>query len=305
MINQGSPANWISFFYIFFAKLYFRSNFRGSTRLLNLFFKILPFRPGSVTHPLGFSWEIDSRESLWTFVTSCEKYTTKIVSSQAPVINTFICIGANRGWYPLLVGQKNKSAMIIAFEPNSVTYRILERNVIANKNQSQLFSLAIGETESSANLFSYDESNDGMCTLYPTSSLGKSSSILEEVSIESLDHFLKGRYTDLGKSLILMDIEGSEMQALSGAKAFLEMNRPNVICEVNPILLTASGSNYQELFSFMHHLNYKAFWIDERQELRRLENLEVLPHVAILPYGTGANYLFVPFNGVEVLHTNV
>lgn len=286
-------TNLVRFLYLKTAKFYFRSNFSGSTRLLGYFFTILPLRRGPAFHPLGFSWEIDSRESLWTFLTSCEKYTTKLVLSNASRLNTFICIGANRGWYPLLVGQGNKKVQIIAFEPNTSTYKILEQNVIANDNQSEIFQLAIGETESNANLFRYPMSNDGMCTLYPTTEIGEDPFVLENVSVESLDFFLQSKLANLGTTLILIDIEGGEMGALSGARKTLAQNKPTVICEINPVLLRASGSSWQELFKLMDSLNYTAYWIDERQYLRKLENLDRLPHLEVLPSNSGANYLFV------------
>ncbi|MDP1720711.1 MAG: FkbM family methyltransferase [Candidatus Nanopelagicaceae bacterium] len=244
-------------------------------------------------HPLGFVWEIDSRESLWTYLTSCEKYTTKLIQMNSPRLNTFICIGANRGWYPLLVGLGNKQVRIFAFEPNTTTFEILERNVNSNDNQTELYKGALGEREGSANLFTYPASNDGMCTLYPTTQIGENPTVLEEVSVESLDHFLEGRFEELGSALILIDVEGGEMGVLSGAIKTLTRHRPTVICEVNPILIGASGSSYKELFQFMERLNYVAYWIDERQSLKKLEILDKLPHLDVLPVGSGANYLFI------------
>jgi len=279
--------------YPIIARLYFRANFPGSTRMLSYLFRIIPLKCGSIRHPLGFLWEIDSRESLWTYLTSCEKYTTRLIQMNSLHLDTFVCIGANRGWYPLLVGQGNKRARIVAFEPNTMTFGILKGNVLANQNQCELHREAIGETEGNADLFSYPASNDGMCTLYPTTQIGEDPTVLEEVSVESLDHFLEGRPEELGTALILIDVEGGEAGVLSGAIETLTQHRPTVICEVNPILLGASGSSYRELFQFMERLNYIAYWIDERQSLRKLEILDKLPHLDVLPAGSGANYLFI------------
>lgn len=286
-------TNFIRNLYIKIAKFYFVSNFVGSTRVLGFLFSILPLKTGPVRHPLGFSWEIDSRESLWTYLTSCEKYTTRIVLSIVSNLDTFICIGANRGWYPLLVGQKSKKVRIIAFEPNTLTNQILKENVATNENQCEIFPLAIGETESNASLFQYTTKNDAMCTLYPTIEMGENPYILENISVESLDFFVKRNLVNLGTTLLFMDIEGGEMVALQGAKETLIQNKPTVICEVNPILLRASGSSHQDLFELMDSLSYIAYWIDERQYLRKLENLVNLPHLAVLPLNSGANYLFV------------
>lgn len=109
--------------YFLAAKIFYSVGyFHGSYRVQTFFSKRLPLVTGRVRHPLGFSWGVSSRDSLSTYLTSCEAFTTKIVLSQAPNVDTFICVGANRGWYPLAFGSKTKMR---GFMPLSATLQYI------------------------------------------------------------------------------------------------------------------------------------------------------------------------------------
>lgn len=282
--------------YFLAAKIFYSVGyFRGSYRIQTFFSKQLPLVTGRVRHPLGFSWGVSSRDSLSTYLTSCEAFTTKIVLSQAPNVDTFICVGANRGWYPLAFGSKNKNARIYAFECNSSIYRDLSENISKNRNQSRLSKFAIGDHFGDSNLYMPLDGNDGMSTLYPVGKQRVDASFIERVEVTTLDTCLKG-VTTLGRVLLLMDIEGSEMKALRGAAQLLRDNSPVLIIEVNPEMLEESGSSAIEIFQFLRDLDYQIYWIDERGRLELVKKDNQPPHVPNLPPHSGANYLFVKSN---------
>ena len=136
--------------YFFISKIFYSLGcFHGSSRILLKISNLLPIKSGMVRHHLGFLWMISSRDSLGTYLSSCESFTTKLVLSQAPELDAFICVGANRGWYPLVIGVKNQNARIVAFECNSSIYAELTQNVIENGNHCELYPFAIGEDRKS------------------------------------------------------------------------------------------------------------------------------------------------------------
>lgn len=267
--------------------------FRGSSLIQSQIVKHLPVPKGRINHPLGFSWLMSSRDSLSTYLTSCEPFTTKVILSQVDEFDSFVCIGANRGWYPLLVGAKNKQIQLFAFECNSAIYDELSQNISKNRNQAELFRFAIGESDSQKNLFMPQGGNEGMSTLYPIGNQKNGASIVEVVNVTSLDTCLKETIATLGRTLILMDIEGSEMQALKGASIILSLASPTLILEINTEMLFESGSSFFEVFEFLRSHDYRIFWIDERGHLVSVLADNHLPHSSILPSGSGANYLFV------------
>jgi FkbM family methyltransferase len=248
----------------------------------------MPLINKRVRHPLGFTWQISTRDSLKTFLSNCEPYTSKLVSQIAPGIDTFICVGANRGWYPMLVRTKNTDCMIFAFECNSRIYLELDENMKKNNTNVRLVKKAVGRTPRSSYLFLPKDGNEGMSTLYPTE---REALELEVVEVIDLDLFFQSQNLNLGQVLILLDIEGGEMNALKGASRLLFKYSPLLILEINEQMLEAAGTKVFELLTFLEQLGYFVYWIDERERLQPVNQKDSLPHVGVLPVGTGANYL--------------
>jgi FkbM family methyltransferase len=275
------------------SKLFYTLNFRGSTRVMNLVFKFLPLVRVKAQHPMGFLWFLDSRESLLTYLTSCERFTTRIISDLVKDLNFVVCIGANRGWYPLLVNKLGPHIKIHAYEPNSLTYLSLEKNIEINHAEVTLHKIGIGLESRVANLFGYIDANDGMATLYPTNWFGIKYERLEQIEMQSIDSELTKWNVPNGVSLLQMDIEGCEFEAVLGGKKFLLEYSPIVICEVNPVLLNGSGRKPSELFEYMQQLGYFIYWINERGGLYTQNAKDPCRHLAVLSIGSGSNYIFL------------
>ena len=266
--------------------------FPGSSKLHNILIRVIPVWNGIFLHPIGFFWKISSRDSLRTFLTSCEPFTTTLVTLKAIEFNTFICIGANRGWYPLVAVTKNKDIKVIAYECNSSIFKDLEQNISINNHKLDLHKVAIGSQNTELKLYMPHNGNEGMSTLYPLDEAVDYATHIETVVVTTLDESIGNKLRSLGKTLVLMDIEGSEMLALKGAENLLRYLSPTVILEINPSMLSAAGSSAASLFDYMESFGYQIFWIDEKENLTKVTDKNVLPHSSSLPSGTGANYLF-------------
>ena len=275
------------------SKFFYFFDFRGSTRVLQIIFKLLPFRLLVARHPLGFFWFLDSRESLSTYLSSCEKFTSKVISDLARNLNFVVCVGANRGWYPLLVSQLRPQIQIHAYEPNSLTYAMLEKNIGLNNASVTLHKIGIGDKARLTDIFGYPDANDGMATLYPTNWFAAKYEKLEQIEIQSLDSEMLNWNLPAGLSLLQMDIEGGEYEALLGGRKFLDDHSPVVICEVNPVLLKSADRLPSDLFEYMEKLGYLIYWIDERGGLYSQKAEDPCRHLPFLPTGSGSNYIFL------------
>jgi hypothetical protein len=49
----------------------------------------------------------------------------------------------------------------------------------------------------------------------------------------------------------------------------------------------------------MESLGYIFFWLDEREDIIQINDLDSLPHEALLGSGHGANYLLIPKQSVN------
>ena len=279
--------------YHFVAKIFFACGyFPGSFRVHNFLINTLPLQLFRAKHPIGFTWLISSRDAFRTYISSCEPFTTKIILDNFKNVDTFVCVGANRGWYPLVVGSMSRDTKIFAFECNSKIFRELTENVAQNSLNIELSQLAVGEKISNAKLFMPHDGNEGMATLFPIGGEHSNASIIESVNVTTLDDYFFYNMKNFGKGLVLMDIEGSEMKALSGASKLLRELQPSLILEINPEMLQASGSSATQIFEFLRGLGYQIQWIDERGRLELVGLDNVPPHLEVLPNHTGANYLF-------------
>jgi FkbM family methyltransferase len=283
------------YFLVTYAVAWFFYNwkFKGSTRILSAIFIFIPLRKLELKHPVGFHWNIDSREALWTYLSSCESFTSEVVIEVAQKIETAICIGANRGWYPLLIGQVNSGCDIYAFEPNSKTFDLLLSNIDSNSVSINSHNFAIGKTSSHRDMYAYENANDGMTTLHPSSAIANSFEKIEKVEVKTLDSVFPSTSQVSVPILLQMDIEGAEFEALLGSVEFLKKYSPTVICEINPLLLEAAGSTSLELFQFMDALGYVIYWIDERGSFWSQKSDEPCNHLNSLPQGSGSNYIFL------------
>lgn len=275
------------------SKFFYFFDFRGSTRVLQIIFKLIPLKHVTVRHPLGFSWFLDSRESLSTYLSSCEKFTTKVISDLARNLDFVVCVGANRGWYPLLVSELRPHIEIHAYEPNSATYGMLKKNVELNHSSATLHKIGVGVNERFSDIFGYPDANDGMATLYPTNWFASKYEKLEQIEIKTIDTEVSNWKVPAGLSLLQMDIEGGEYEALLGGRKFLDDHSPVVICEINPVLLKSADRLPSDLFEYMEQLGYLIYWIDERGRLFSQKAGNPCRHLPCLPAGSGSNYIFL------------
>lgn len=282
---------WGGIYFIISKILFNIGYFRGSANLYKIIIRILPIHKGIFRHPIGFMFQINSQHSLNMYISSCEPFTTKVLASRS--ISTFICVGANLGWYPLLVDSRNKDIQLFAFECNPEFYKLLDVNLKNNGIKCQISNEAISNFVSSAPLYMPMGGNAGMSTLFPAEDETDSDLVITHVPVTSINNYFRKRSISNGEVLILMDIEGGEVKALEGAKFFIETFRPTLILEINSKSLAQADSDYRDAFRALQKLSYDIYWIDERENLVLVLEDLVLPHTNVLPRDSGANYLFV------------
>jgi FkbM family methyltransferase len=244
---------------------------------------------------------------------NCEPFTAKVMAQLAPQVNQFIDVGANRGFYALLVKAINPGISVLAFEPEPEVFKKLERNLNLNSFKSMYcHNVALGEISAKRDLYTYSDGNDGMHTLAPVTLRGTMSQI---VQVRPLDDYLLDGADYLASSLVKIDVEGSEDEVLLGGSKLLKRN-PIMIIELNEYMRNKSisftspkekstslenpakqlerksGAKFR--LDNIFNWGYKCFWIDEREKLVSVNSTEDLPHHAVLGKNHGANYLFIP-----------
>ena len=276
--------------------------FPGRTRLFDAVTRRLKFSPGWIKHQSGFSWYIDSPHAQQMYLYSCEPFTSKLLSRLSSRVTHFLDIGANRGWYSTFLKNKNNSLVVYAFEPDQKIFEVLEKNLSQftdSVGSIYIEHCGVGQSLGTASLNTFLEGNDGMKTFFPGDSLEVAGQ--ELVQIVNLDTYL-GSYLNPSKSLrflLKIDVEGSEFEVILGGQRFIKEYQPIIIMEINSLLLSHAKTSSQMIFKFMASLGYSFFWLDERENITKVDVNNSPPHEALLGSTSGANYLFISEQSVD------
>jgi FkbM family methyltransferase len=134
-------------------------------------------------------------------------------------------VGANIGNHAIYWASRRGARKIICFEPVSVNYESLVKNIGANGlgERIEAHQVALGQAEGKASIAHWDPSNSG-ATVLATDSSG-------DLKVQTLDDFVTAH--NPGKvDVMKIDVEGFEAQVLEGARAFLSANKPTILIEI-------------------------------------------------------------------------
>lgn len=172
---------------------------------------------------------------------------------------TVLDVGANVGIYVLQFAHWSRpDGRVIAVEPNPSARAVLEKHVRLNglDRRVDIVPAAVGATAGEAALFAVDA--DGMSRLgAPNPTLaGRATAIT--VPVVSLDDLCESRA--IAPDWLLLDIEGFEIAALSGARRLLAARRHSmgVVVEMHPDSWEVAGTSQAEAESLFRELRLRA-----------------------------------------------
>ena len=167
----------------------------------------------------------------------------------------FIDVGANFGWYSLLMARLSAEAQVVALEPSRENYDLLLRNIESNTLENIVaLNVGAGSSSSTAALFVHERNNPGAHSIRP-SSAGLSE---EAIAIESLDALLEP-YTGPVR-LLKIDVEGYEVEVLRGATKTLQRTEA-VLLEYSPTFLKECGHNPDELLEILGEQGFNPYLV--------------------------------------------
>ena len=189
-------------------------------------------------------------------------------------------VGSERGWFTLLmariVGPKGR---VDAFEALPRNRERLEHNVMLNTfGHVRVVAGAVGEApgnawflppervteEDAAAAERWSGVNSGVGRLSDEPAEGA-----EPVPVIGLDVWAEESGLD-ALDFVKMDVEGSEVRALLGARKTLERFRPILVVEYNQRTLEKTGSSVAELDTLLNELGYERYCLMRRGGLLRL-----------------------------------
>jgi len=169
-----------------------------------------------------------SFELFWRGVGYYEPVTSLVLQQLARPGTTFIDIGANIGFYSLLLSVNQPRLHVIAFEPNPKNFQLLITNVSVNGlSQISCEPMALSDVEGNAVL--YLSASDMSASLRPDFDFHPTDSV--EVKTTTLDQYIAAARIQ-GPLVLKVDAEGNEEPVLRGARQTLINLKPDIIAEV-------------------------------------------------------------------------
>jgi FkbM family methyltransferase len=174
---------------------------------------------------------------------------------QLPDDAVILDVGANLGWYSLLLGRRFPRARIHAFEPEPRNLALLRENVARNGLANvTVHGAAVAERVGTVQLYPYPEKNMGRHSVLPIHDAAPVA-----VPAVALDGFLAEQgIPPLRVGFVKIDIEGYEAVALRGARELLRAG-PVWLCEFAPKYMRRGGLDPAEVPRLMRAHGYEPF----------------------------------------------
>ncbi len=197
--------------------------------------------------------------------------------------DVFVDAGAYHGWYSLVASRiVGETGLVLAFEPNSESYAILERNIaLSSRRNVRTFKVALAGTNREVWLYNGPGDGSPSALAYVPGGTGR-----EQVQAQRLDDVLATLHTR-SVALLKLDVQGAEADLLAGAMGILTHARPAVLFEIDPWAAQNMDVSEQAAWSLLVNLGYRFFRLSEG-------TLIPLHDFPVLQTGTFLNVLAVP-----------
>jgi FkbM family methyltransferase len=203
-----------------------------------------------------------------------------------------IDIGANIGYYAVMAACRATEGKVYAFEPLPQIYTQLTKNATLNHLVNlEAIPFAVSNQNGRLPFYISDTGNTGMSGLSPSENF---SGQIATVTVVSLDDWATSK--QLTKiDFIKMDIEGAEVDALSGMKYILENYQPVLFIEIRETLLKQYGQTPAGIYHLLYGYGYTAYEIIKKTVIKKTAAYAEGDAVIFTP----GNYLFPA--GITVL----
>ncbi|HWF17990.1 MAG TPA: FkbM family methyltransferase [Verrucomicrobiae bacterium] len=169
-----------------------------------------------------------SFELFWRGVSYYEPVTAMLACEMVRTADTFIDVGANIGFFSLVLSTFKPGLRVISFEPNPKNFQLLQKNVRLNHfDRVTCEPLALSDISGTAALFL--SASDMSASLESDFEATPGPSL--KVSTVTLDGYLAQRPLS-GRLLIKVDVEGHEAAFFKGAQRTISSFKPDIISEV-------------------------------------------------------------------------
>lgn len=190
-----------------------------------------------------------------------------------PMHSLVLDIGANVGNHTLFYARYTRAKRTYPFEPNPAARSILIQNLISNPDRAQKIDLryvdlALGRDDSTLRVVSSPENNIG-ATRFARDGISRSSLDDQDIRCARLDSL---DFADR-VGFMKIDVEGMEIEVLTGATGLIEAQRPTISVEVSSanelgFWTWINDNEYQIVSMFCEYIDVKTYLIVPRTVMK-------------------------------------
>jgi len=168
-----------------------------------------------------------------------------------------IDVGANIGWYSLLLDKIASSGDVLAFEMHPGTFALLLENLKLN-NAKRVTAVQAGLSNKAGSEKMYLNKEDvGSHSMLPLANQRRTAPA-ETITLNA--YLKKASIRPSRVKFVKLDIEGAELLALQGATDILQ-TCPLIMLEYAPLLMRQGNVRPQELLDMMAGYGYRAHYL--------------------------------------------
>jgi FkbM family methyltransferase len=211
----------------------------------------------------GVTYRIDPKERP-RFGQNYETETAAFLARRIQPGMTCYDVGANVGAYVLqLAHWSAPHGVIVAFEPNAGAREVLARHIQWNCILERVRVVPAAVSSEPGEQILYAEGASGMSRLAQANNAHASTAREDRVAVTTID-----RYCALGNpppDVILLDIEGFEIEALRGAQQTIRAHKPIIVVEMHPNVWESADTTLAQTEELLSALRLRAVPLSGQQ----------------------------------------
>ncbi len=203
----------------------------------------------------GVSYRIDPRHRQ-RFGQHYEAEAAAFLAGRITPGMTCFDVGANVGAYVLQLARwSSPTGRVVAFEPNAGAREVLARHIAWNALEDRVQVVAAAVSAEPGELVLYAAGADGMSRLAAANNALVNTAAATRVPVTSIDAYC--RESGLHPDVILIDIEGFEIEALRGARATIASRAPIIVIEMHPNVWASSNASREQADALLKQLHLR------------------------------------------------
>jgi len=198
-----------------------------------------------------------------------ESSETKLLLSFAQQDSVIVDVGANIGWYSILLGRTASSGRVIAFEPIPSTLSFLRKNLALNGIENvEIREFGLSDEEKELVFFFHPHLSGATSA---QNLLDNKDAVEIRARVRCMDDELQN---EPRIDLLKCDVEGAEIFVLRGGMKTLERTKPVLFIEMLRKWSAKFGYKPDDIIQLLAGIGYDCFAVEEEEVLRRFERME-------------------------------